>query len=551
MKIERQLRALVEAGMILSSELDLNVLLQRIADLAREVVGARYAAVGVLGESGDLDRFVYSGIDHATADQIGDLPRGRGVLGVLIEEGKPLRLRHISGHARSFGFPEHHPPMESFLGVPIVVRGQVFGRLYLTEKQDAAEFTKDDERIALTLASQAGVAVENARLYLEVEARRDELARRMSELSSLETVAGLLIAERPAEEVAASAVNEALVLTDATRALLLMLDEATGDAVIRHAAGDLSEDLVGMRLRSGVSKAHAVMRRLKGEVVVDLDADPEVDRETIERIGRPATGAFVPVMLRGRGIGVLAVYDPMGATFGEEDLAILQILANHIGIAFENERLTASLQDLAVFEERDRIAKELHDGVIQSIYSVGLSLQGTMPLLERDPSLARKRIDEVIAELDNTVRDVRGYIFELRPKSVEEHGLEGAIEGLVRDFEVNTLAETTVDLGTEACGRLSESDQSHIVQIVREVLSNIARHSHATQLSLTCASQGDEVVLTIEDDGRTYDPDEVNRGHGLTNLTERARKVKGRLSIRPRGTKGMQHELRIPIGDKN
>lgn len=371
--------------MILASEFDLDVLLQRIADLACEVVGARYAAVGVLGESGDLDKFVYSGIDQATADQIGDLPRGRGVLGVLIEEGKPLRLRHISEHARSYGFPEHHPPMESFLGVPIVVRGRVFGRLYLTEKGNSAEFTKDDERIALTLASQAGVAVENARLYLEVEARRDELARRMS--------------------------------------------------------------------------------------------------------------------------------------------------------------------DLAVLEERDRISKELHDGVIQSIYSVGLSLQGTMAFLERDPSLAKRRIDEVIAELDNTVRDVRGYIFELRPKSVEEHGIEGAIEGLVRDFEVNTLAEITLDLHSDAFDFLEEADQSHVVQIVREVLSNIARHSHASQLSVICATQGHEVVLTIEDDGRTYDPDKVKRGQGLSNLSGRARKVKGNLSIEPRGTKGMRHQLRIPIGE--
>lgn len=384
---ERQLSALVEAGMVLASELELDALLQRIADLSREVVGATYAAVGVVGDEGELVRFIYSGIDKKTADRIGDLPIGRGVLGALLEQDRPLRLREISEHPRSYGFPEHHPPMHSFLGVPIVVRGQVFGRLYLTEKRDAPEFTKDDERIAMTFAAQAGIAIENARLYDEIQNRGEQLAE--------------------------------------------------------------------------------------------------------------------------------------------------------------------ALRDLAVLEERERISKELHDGVIQSIYSVGLSLQGSLSMLRRDPDLASARIDQAIAELDNVVRDVRSYIFELRPQLVQDHGIAAAVTELVRDFEINTLADTTLRLDDDACSRLAEDEQIHVVQIVREVLSNIARHAQASQVELTCEMQEDVVVVDISDDGIGFDPGTVERGHGLRNMEERARRLGGTLEISARGDRGTRHTLRIPKGPTN
>jgi signal transduction histidine kinase len=372
----RQAAALVEAGIALASELDLDSLLQRIADLSREVLRARYGAVGVIGEAGMLSRFVFSGIDQATADRIGPLPDGRGVLGVLIEEGRPLRLQRISDHPRSYGFPENHPPMTTFLGVPIVVRRQIYGRLYLTEKEGGAEFTKDDERLAMTLAAQAGVAIQNANLLDEVRSR--------------------------------------------------------GEA-------------------------------------------------------------------------------------------------------------------LAVLEERDRISKELHDGVIQSIYSVGLSLQGAMSLLERDPSMAGTRIDAAVGELDNVVRDVRSYIFALRPKAVEEKGLAKAIAELAHDLEVNTLATATVDLRDDACARFDADTETHVVQIVREILSNIARHAQASEVSISCEVDGDCVRLEVTDNGRGFDPAAVVRGHGLTNMEDRARRASGSLEISPLPDGGMRHVLRVPV----
>lgn len=371
----RQAAALVEAGIALASELDLDSLLQRIADLSREVLRAHYGAVGVIDEAGMLSRFVFSGIDQATADRIGPLPEGRGVLGALIEEGRPLRLRRITDHPRSYGFPANHPPMTTFLGVPIVVRRHIYGRLYLTEKEDGAEFTKDDERLAMTLASQAGVAIQNANLLEEVRSR--------------------------------------------------------GEA-------------------------------------------------------------------------------------------------------------------LAVLEERERISKELHDGVIQSIYSVGLSLQGAMSLLERDAPTASTRIDSAIGELDNVVRDVRSYIFALRPKSVQEKGMAATIAELAHDLEVNTLATVTLDLDEEACLDFDAEVETHVVQIVREVLSNIARHAQASELSISCAVDGDCVRLEIVDDGRGFDPSAAVRGHGLANMQDRAHRVAGALEIAPAHGGGMRHVLRVP-----
>lgn len=372
----RRTAGLVEAGLALASELDLDALLQRIADLAREVVGARYGAVGVVGDDGLLLRFVYSGIDQETADEIGDLPHGRGLLGVLLEGGRPMRMREITDHPASYGFPPNHPPMSSFLGVPIIVRDHVFGRLYLTEKQGAEEFSKDDERIAMTLAAQAGVAIENANLLEEVKLRGDELA---------------------------------------------------------------------------------------------------------------------------------------------------------------------------VLEERDRISKELHDGVIQSIYSVGLSLQGAMSFIHRDPDATKNRINEVINTLDDVVRDVRSYIFALQPKSVEERGFKAAIEELVRDLEVNALVEATVELSPDALALVPESAVPDVIQISREILSNIARHARADEVSLACAIRdGETFVMTIEDDGVGFDPSTVLRGNGLTNMEGRAGRLGGKLAISARRPKGTVHTLILP-----
>jgi GAF domain-containing protein len=517
------LDALVESGIALASEHDLEVLLSRIAALARTVLGASYSAVGVVGPAGDLVKFVHAGMDEGAVERIGHLPTGIGVLGALLEEPTPLRLAEISEHPRSAGFPEHHPVMHSFLGVPIVVRGQVYGRLYLTEKQGAPEFSSDDERLAMMLAAQAGVAIENAVLYEQVRVRGEELAQRLAQLASVDRVGRLLIGEADTDELLGSAAEEARVLTKGTSATVMLLDEETGEMVVRQAVGSReSRRLVGVRLAPQASKSQAVLRSRQPELVEDLNADPEINGDVIRLLGGPANGAFAPMLVRDRSIGTLAVYGKAdGRPFSQDDLLLLEMLANQAAAAVENERLNGLLRELAVLEERERISKELHDGVIQVIYSVGLSLQGSLSLLERDRARAAQRIDEAIAQLDTVVRDVRNYIFELRPRLVEEGGFEVAVRELARELEVNTMASVVMDLAPGACDLLDRRQEGHLVQIVREILSNIARHAHATLVHIRVREDQGRFLLDVEEDGIGFDPSTVVRGQGLTNVSGR------------------------------
>lgn len=546
------LSALIDAGLALAAELDLDVLLQRIADLSRNVIGAKYGAVGVLGPEGELVKFLHSGLDDETVRKIGPLPEGKGLLGAIIEEGRPLRTAEISEHQRSYGFPPHHPEMHSFLGVPIVARGQIFGRLYLTEKRGAASFSKDDERLALALAAQAGVAVENARLYQQVRERSEELAHRLAELSSVEVIGKVLLSESTHEEMLRAVADEARVVTRAARSMLVLRDQESGDLVVRMAVGDqIAADLLGRRIPSGTSKSQAVMLRARAELVHDLASDDEVSAETWDLLGRPRTGAFAPLVVKGRGVGALAVFERTGRRpFSNDDLTILEMLAGMAAIALENEKLNEALRDVAVLEERERISMELHDGVIQSIYAVGLSLQGSVALMGRDPDKAQSRIDQAISELDNVVRDVRGYIFELKPKIVDEVGLAEAIKGLVKELEVNTLAHARVAVNEEACIALDPDQQNHVVQIVREVLSNIARHAQASEISLTFGIEDDQVLLAIEDNGVGFDIESVKKGHGLDNMRYRASVLGGSIEIERRDRSGTVHKLHIPLERK-
>ncbi|MGH2771739.1 MAG: sensor histidine kinase [Actinomycetota bacterium] len=544
---EPRVAALIDAGISLAAEHRIEALLQRIADLARHVIGAHYAAVGVLGRGGELKEFVHSGMEPDALDRIGHLPEGVGLLGAIIEEGEPLRLQEISSHPRSSGFPANHPVMHTFLGVPIVVRGTIFGRLYLTDKEGEAAFSKDDERVALMLAGQAGVALENARLYDELRGRNTELARRLAELSSVALLGDLLVSGQSLDEMIDSALEQARALTGAERALLLILDETTHDLVIRNATGDdFAAGLPGSRLPSGGAKAFQVWRRQKAEIVEDYSRDAEEDVRTYWMLGSPRNAALAPLMARGRCLGVMSVHNRSGDdTFGRDDLTIMQMLANQVAAALENERLRDRVRDMALLEERERISKELHDGVIQSIYSVGLSLQGTMSMLDSDPGLARKRVDAAISHLDEVVTDVRSYIFELRPRTVERRGLPQTFRELVRELQTNTRAEVDAQIDEEALAWVREEKQADLIQILREIMSNIARHAGASLVEVEAAKSDRGVLIRISDNGIGYDPDDVRRGQGLNNIEKRAASLGAEFTVNPRQPRGTVHEVLI------
>ncbi|HEU5002015.1 MAG TPA: GAF domain-containing sensor histidine kinase [Actinomycetota bacterium] len=544
----QHLEALVESAMALAGEHELDVLLARIATLARTVVGASYAAIGVVRQ-GALEKFLHSGMDPETVHAIGDLPTGQGVLGVLLTEPTPLRMPEVSAHSQSAGFPAHHPVMHSFLGVPIVIRGRVYGRLYLTDKHGAAEFSADDERLAAMLAAQAGSAIERSELFEQLRVRGEELSQRLAQLASVDRVGRLLVTQATTDQILRSAASEACSLTNGTRATVMLADAGTEDLIIRQAVGGPEpERLIGARIPPGTSKSGAVMSRGQPERVDNLPSDPEMNEAVRRFLGNPQNGAFVPLQIRDRAVGALAVYGQAGgAPFSDDDLVVLQMLGNQVAAALENERLTALLREMAVLEERERISRELHDGVIQAIYSVGLSLQGSLSLIDRDTPRARIRIDEAIGRLDDVVRDVRNYIFELRPHVVVEQGGLAAIEQLAKECEVNTLAQVSTVLDQEALGRLGDEQEASLIQIVREILSNVARHSQATEVRIALESVGDEVQVVVEDNGSRYDPATVVRGQGLTNIESRAAALGAQLEIASRPEGGMRHVLAIPV----
>src|SRR5579872_1004598 len=294
----RHLDALVESAMALAGEHELDLLLARIATLARKVVGASYGAIGVVRQ-GVLVKFLHSGIDADTVEAIGHLPTGEGVLGALLTVAAPLRLAEVSTHPRSAGFPTHHPVIHSFLGVPIVVRDRVYGRLYLADKEGAAEFSDEDERLAAVLAAQAGSAIERSELFEQLRVRGQELTQRLAQLASVDRVGRLLITPTTTDQILRAVAEEARSLTNGTRATVMLRDPDSEDLVIRQAVGGPEpEKLIGARIHQGTSKSGAVMDRGQPERVDDLRADPEINEEVRRFLGDPKNGAFAPLRIR-------------------------------------------------------------------------------------------------------------------------------------------------------------------------------------------------------------------------------------------------------------
>ena len=349
------------------------------------------------------------------------------------------------------------------------------------------------------------------------------------------------------DDVVAAAVEEARGLTGAAGATLLLREG--DDLRIRHAVGTADAgDLEGTILAPGSSKSHGVLARRRAEIVVDLAADPEANRHVLELLGHPADGAFAPLMVGDRCRGVLAVFGSApGRPFAPATLAVLQVLANLIATALENDRLAAKLAELAVLEERERSAQELHDGVIQSVYSVGLTLQASLALMAGDPRLGARRIEDAIRELDNVVWDVRNHLHEVHPQRLAGRGLEAAVRTLVRELEVNTTAHASLSLCPQAGDVLGPDHHRQVIQIVRAVLSNIARHAEAGHVRVATDVAGDAFTLTIEDDGVGFDPGTVPWGRGLTTVHAHVGSMGGTVSIAPRPGGGTVLTVRVPI----
>jgi len=512
-----RLRALLDAVVGIGTDLDLSSTLQRIVEAACTLAGARYGALGVLApDRRSLSDFVTTGIDPAAHAKIGDLPHGRGVLGLLITEPRPVRLPDITRHPDSYGFPPHHPPMHSFLGVPVRTRDQIFGNLYLAEKQGGDEFTEDDEEIVVALAAAAGVAIDNARLY--------ELAQRRERwLSAAAEITGVLVGTVRRTEALRLIARRAREVADAEQVLVLLY-EPDGD-------------------RYRIEVVEGADPVLSGMVVPAFDGSyrlVENLREAAEWPGPVPDGPALVAPLLSTPQGVLIVSRP--ASTG--DAALLSTFAGQAALALERARAQEERELLAVLEDRERIARDLHDVVIQRLFATGMQLQGAVAPAGARPEVV-KRINAAVDDLDATIRDIRRSIFELR-----------APVGATLRTELRDTCDAALDtLGfrptLETSGPVESSVPDDIVPeliaVLREALSNVARHAgaHSVRVSVRVADR--EVILQVEDDGVGVDPS-LARG-GVVNMGERAGDLGGSFQIgaRPDGT-GTLVTWRVPIG---
>ena len=522
-----RLRTLVETGIAISSELSLDAVLERITAAAARVTGAEYAALGVIDPAGTaLERFVTHGIDAETQASIGELPRGLGILGVLIRDARPLRLHDLGENSESVGFPPDHPPMRTFLGVPIMLRGVAYGNLYLTEKRGGGDFTDEDQELVTLLAAQAAVAVENARLY-------ESSTKWSRQLESLNEIGGALVSELELPRLLALIARR---LRDLIGARLVTIALPAGDD-LRLEAADANEgagSLIGTRLPRHASKTGRVLERGHSERVDSLLEDPEVDQDSVRVFGA-RTGLYVPLMLRDVPIGVLVAHDKLGRDqrFNSSDLRLAEQFADRAAIAVDLSRRVArdALRRIVRGQEleRRRLARELHDETGQALTSILLGLRAVEDAGNSgDLRQAASDLRELVVA---TLQDVRRLAVQLRPKALDDFGLVPALERLVQTFSESTDIRVALEaqLGDE---RLPPEVETTLYRIVQEALTNIIKHAEAANVSILLVRGKGSATVVIEDDGQGFDPDKTREdGLGLVGMRERAELHEGRLRI--------------------
>ncbi len=543
-----RLRSLVETGISLSSELTLESLLQKLIEMAVALTGARYGAMGVIDRTGTgLDQFITVGMSPDLVATIGELPRGRGILGVLIRDRRPLRLRTLADDPRSVGFPPGHPPMGSFLGVPVMLRGTAFGNLYLTEKEGAGEFTDEDEEIVRLLAAQAAVAIENTRLY--------ESTRLWSrQLESLNEVSEALATEADLSHLLQLAVTRLRELLDA-RAVMIQLPTSDGLSLeVEAADGDHAEQLLGLRLERERSKSGRTLIRKRSERIDSLIDDPEVD-QAAPRLVDATSALYVPLIVRDRAAGVIVAYDKRGLDprFLDADMRIAQAFANRAAIALDlservgREAVRALLNGQEI--ERTRLARELHDETGQALASILLGLKALEQQVGEEPLALVRNL--VASALD----DVRRLTTELRPPALDDFGLKPALERLVRQVADRSGLDVQLNVAVPEHA-LAPDQETAIYRIVQEALTNAVKHANATSISIVVTASGSTVRTVIEDDGVGFTVDEVRDGAlGLVGMRERVSLLGGRFEVESAPRNGttllidLPQEVRRPAGN--
>ncbi|WP_107094501.1 GAF domain-containing protein [Streptomyces sp. XY431] len=535
-----RVHSLLEAVLAVGRDLELSQALRHIVEAAVTLVDAEYGALGVVGEDQRLSQFVPVGIPDDRVELIGELPSGHGVLGELIRHPEPLRLARIADHPASYGFPAHHPPMSTFLGVPIRIRGKVFGNLYLTEKRGGGGFDADDESVLATLAVAAGVAIDNARLYAQARVRERWLAA-SAEITSR------LLSGSPEHEVLDLLVSRATEIAGADLAVIAQPRPKTDELEVRTAAGVGEQQHRGLVVPVKGSFAGAAV--LAGGLVTSADVrtDPRVTAGP-PRWGGLGPAVAVPIGTVEHGVrGVLMLARAAGSPlFGEDESRPLLGFAGQAAVAMELAERRRESEQIALLQDRDRIARDLHDLAVQRLFATGMTLQGAIRFMDHPE--ATDRVLRAIDDLDETARTIRATIFGLRMRETgpAATGLRGRVTEVVgrasRTLGFAPAVRMTGLLDATVPGELADA----VVAVLEEALSNAARHagSESVEVSLTA---GADLTLTVTDDGVGLP--EGGRRSGLANLAERAAALGGTFSAGNRAEGGTELVWRVPLAD--
>ncbi|TQK50003.1 histidine kinase/DNA gyrase B/HSP90-like ATPase [Streptomyces sp. SLBN-118] len=534
-----RVHSLLEAVLSVGRELDLEQVLHRITEAAAVLVDAEYAALGVIGPSGtSLSQFLTVGVSDEEIAAIGPYPSGHGILGELITNPVPLRLPKISEHPSSYGFPPHHPPMNTFLGVPIRVRDQVFGNLYLTEKRGGVQFDDEDESVLSTLAVAAGVAIDNARLYEEAK-QRERWLRANADITHS------LMSGGPRSEVLTLIAEHAKEIAGAELAVVALPMPDAGTLAVELAIGRDADAHRGLVLPVEGSLSGAAFAAGVPVTSTDVAHDERVSAGP-PRFAGLGPAVAVPVGTADGVRGVLLLAREAGSTvFADEEIDPLRIFAGQAAVAMELAERRNDAEQIALLEDRDRIARDLHDLAIQRLFATGMTLQSAGRLIEHAP--ASDRVLRAVDDLDETIKIIRSTIFGLRSREA------GGGQGL-RARAVRTAGEAAPVLGFAPSLRMEgllDTDvpreiADHLVAVLSEALTNVGRHAHATRADVALETDGREVVLTVSDNGVGLPPD--GRRSGLANISERAQQLGGELELTCPSGGGTSLVWRVPVG---
>lgn len=545
---EARMRALHRASLSLYADLSLDSTLHRIVDAARELAEATYAAIGIVDGHGGLETFIPSGLSPEEQTRIPHLPTGRGLIGEMIRSGHSIRVPDMALHPASVGFPPGHPPMRSFLGVPIAAYGRPIGQIYLTNKVRANTFTEEDQHLIELLAAHAAAAIENARLFQAVQDREAELRQRNEELELVNTLASASSTNFDVDRVLGSILDRLLSLIEAHAGEIFLREEG-GNAFALAVHRGLADTVDTTRYRSGEGFIGWVVESGQPCWTDHLGTDPRLARPALAQAGF-RTMACIPLAAPGGILGVMTLAFLGSRPVLEREIRLLTAIGGGVGMVLENARLLRQARRLAVLEERERIGMDLHDGIIQAIYAVGLTLDSARLLSKpRDRRGSDAALDRAIAGLNAIIRDIRTYILDLQPSRIPMNDLGEALRRLLGEFKANSLMEADLLLEPEVAEGLPAPMRAAAFHIAQEAVANIAKHSGARRAWVSVRRVDSEVMLQIIDNGRGFDSPGGSGvlGHGLSNMSARAHSAGGELEVASNPGEGTTITVRFPI----